>query len=287
MGKLGDHPNIITIHDMGEYEGQPYIVQPVMAVDVEELIEKVPEHRLPMEQVMRITKAVCQGLVFAHAKGIVHRDLKPGNVMLSEDGTAKIGDFGLAVAVDLSRLTQSGMMVGTVSYMPPEQAMGGKVSEKADLYSLGAMLYEMVTGRPPFVGDDSVAIISQHINTPPVSPAWHRADLPPALETLILQLLEKDPTKRPASAADVLQALETIDTDKISKELLGEISTTTENPLYRKVFVGRESELKQLQSAFDGAVSGQGAMMMVVGEPGIGKTAVCEQMSTYVTLRGG
>ena len=121
--------------------------------------------------------------------------------MLSGQGVVQICDFGLAVSQDLSRLTQHGMMVGTVSYMPPEQAMGGEVTAKADLYSLGAMLYEMVTGRPPFVGDDSVAIIGQHINTPPVSPTWHRADLPPVLETLILQLLEKDSAKRPASAA--------------------------------------------------------------------------------------
>jgi len=163
--------------------------------------------------------------------------------------------------------------------------MGGKVTAKADLYSLGAMLYEMVTGRPPFVGDDSVAIIGQHINTPPVSPTWHRADLPPALETLILQLLEKDPTKRPESAAVVLQALEAIEADKVKTELYEE--TPVENPLYRRVFVGREPELKQLQSAFDGAISGQGALMMVMGEPGIGKTALCEQLSTYVTLRGG
>ncbi len=288
MGRLGDHPNIVTVHDMGEHEGQPYIVIPFMAGgDVEGLIEKAPEHRLPLDRATDIARAVCKGLVFAHSKGIVHRDLKPGNVWLSADGTAKIGDFGLAVAVDLSRLTQSGMMVGTVSYMPPEQAMGGKVSEKADLYSLGAMLYEMVTSRPPFVGDDSVAIIGQHINTPPVSPTWHRADLPPALETLILQLLEKDPSKRPSSAADVLQALESIDAGKVNKEPIKEGVAPTENPLYRRVFVGREPELKQLQSAFDGAVSGQGALMMVVGEPGIGKTAVCEQLSTYVTLRGG
>jgi tetratricopeptide (TPR) repeat protein len=287
MGRLGDHPNIVTVHDMGEHEGKPYIVQAVMASDVEELIEKAVEHKLPIEQVISIAKEVCKGLVFSHSKGIIHRDLKPGNVMLTDDGTAKIGDFGLAVAIDLSRLTQSGMMVGTVSYMPPEQAMGGKVTEKADLYSLGAMLYEMATGRSPFVGDDSVSIIGQHINTPPVSPTWHRADIPPALETLILQLLEKDPTKRPASASDVLQALESIDAGKESKELSREASMVAENPLYRRVFVGREPELKQLQNAFDGAISGQGALMMVVGEPGIGKTAICEQLSTYVTLRGG
>jgi serine/threonine protein kinase len=132
------------------------------------------------------------------------------------------------------------------------------------------MLYEMVTGRPPFVGDDSVAIIGQHINTPPVSPAWHRADLPPALETLIMQLLEKDPTKRPESATVVLQALESIEAGKVKKEPSKETATQAENPLYRRVFVGREPELKQLQSAFDGAMSGQGALTMVMGEPGIG-----------------
>jgi tetratricopeptide (TPR) repeat protein/archaellum biogenesis ATPase FlaH len=286
MGRLGDHPNIVTIHDIGEHEGQPYIVIPVMpGGDVESLIEQAPEHRLPLDKAIDIAKAVCRGLEFAHGKGVIHRDIKPGNIWLGADGTAKIGDFGLALAVDLSRLTQAGMMVGTVTYMPPEQAMGGKVTAKVDLYSLGAMLYEMVTGRPPFVGDDSIAIIGQHINTPPVSPTWHRADLPPALETLIMQLLEKDPEKRPESAAVVLQALEAIEAGKVDKEPPKEVPA--ENPLYRRVFVGRESELKQLQSAFDGAISGQGALMMITGEPGIGKTALCEQLSTYVTLRGG
>ena len=288
MGKLGDHPNIVGIFDMGEEKGQPYVVLPLMpGGDVEGLIEKAPEHRLPIERAISIAKSVCQGLEYAHGKGIIHRDIKPGNVWLSADGTAKIGDFGLALAIDLSRLTQSGMMVGTFYYMPPEQAMGGEVTPRADLYSLGAMLYEMVTGRPPFVGDDSVAIIGQHINTPPVSPTWHRADLPPALETLIMQLLEKDPEKRPQSAAVVLQALESIEAGKVKKEPSKETVTPAENPLYRRVFVGREPELKQLQSAFDGAMSGQGALMMVMGEPGIGKTALCEQLSTYVTLRGG
>ncbi|HEY41971.1 MAG TPA: protein kinase [Dehalococcoidia bacterium] len=287
MGRLGDHPNIVTVYDFGDHEGQPYIVLPLMSGgDVEGLIEKASEHRLPLEQAIGITKSVCQGLEFAHAKGIIHRDLKPGNVWLSTDGTAKIGDFGLAVAVDLSRLTQEGMMVGTVSYMPPEQAMGGKITPKADLYSLGAMLYEMVTGRPPFIGDDSVAIIGQHINTSVVSPTWHRADLPPGLEVLILQLLEKDPDKRPDSAGDILKALESIEQGKVT-ESVSQVAAAPESPLYRRVFVGREPEQKQLQAAFDGAMSGQGALMMVVGEPGIGKTALCEQLSTYVTLRGG
>jgi eukaryotic-like serine/threonine-protein kinase len=288
MAKLGDHPNIATVYDYGEHEGQPYMVAPLLSGgDVEGLIKKAPDHKLPIDKTIEIAKSVCKGLEFAHNKGIIHRDIKPGNVMLSADGTAKVNDFGLAVSIDRSRLTQVGMMVGTVSYMPPEQAMGGQVTAKADLYSLGAMLYEMVTGRPPFIGDDSVAIIGQHINTPPVSPSWHRADLPPSLETLIMQLLEKDPEKRPASATVVLQALESISISKAVKEAGKETNNPIENPIYRRVFVGREQELKQLQSAFDGAISGQGALWMVLGEPGIGKTALCEQLATYVTLRGG
>jgi len=288
MGRLGDHANIMTIHDMGEEKGQPYIVLPLMpGGDVESLIDKAPERSLPIERAVGIAKAVCRGLEYAHAKGIVHRDIKPGNVWLSGDGTVKVGDFGLALAVDLSRLTNEGMMVGTYYYMPPEQAMGGEITAKADLYSLGAMLYEMVTGRPPFTGDDVVAVIGQHINTPPVSPNWHRPDLPPALAALIMRLLEKDPQKRPASATEVLEMLEAIEAGKAEKLSTEQSKTLAENPLYRRVFVGREAELRQLQSCFDAATSGQGSLTMVVGEPGIGKTALCEQLATYVGLRGG
>ena len=288
MGRLGDHANIMTIHDVGEETGQPYIVLPLMpGGDVESLIEKAPERRLPIEQAIDIAKAVCRGLEYAHARDVIHRDIKPGNVWLSGDGTVKVGDFGLALAVDLSRLTNEGMMVGTYYYMPPEQAMGGEITVKADLYSLGAMLYEMVTGRPPFTGDDAVAIIGQHINTPPVSPNWHRPDLPPSLAALIMRLLEKDPNKRPASATEVLGMLEAIESGKVGKLSTEQSKALAENPLYRRVFVGREAELRQLQSAFDAATSGQGSLTMVVGEPGIGKTALCEQLATYVALRGG
>jgi eukaryotic-like serine/threonine-protein kinase len=288
MGKLGDHPNIVTIYDIGQEGDQPYVVLPLMpGGDVEGLIEKAPEHRLPIEQAIKIIREVCKGLEHAHAKGIIHRDIKPGNVWLSGDGTAKVGDFGLALAVDVSRLTGEGMMVGTYYYMPPEQALGGEVTPRADLYSVGAMLYEMVTGRPPFLGDDSVAIIGQHINTPPVSPNWHRPDLPPPLAALIMRLLEKDPQKRPATAKEVLEVIEAIEAGK-DGELSAEASRVlAENPLYRRVFVGREPELRQLQSAFDGAASGQGSVLMVVGEPGIGKTALTEQLGTYVSLRNG
>src|SRR5262249_46813100 len=151
----------------------------------------------------------------------------------------------------------------------------------------GAMLYELVTGRPPFVGDDSVAIIGQHLNTPPVAPSWHRPDLPTGLEALILRLLEKDPGKRPASASEIRQALAGVgkaltpqpplpslgegEKAQVSSPLpgLGEgLGVRADNPIYRRAFVGREAELRQLHDAFDAALSGQGALAMVVGEPG-------------------
>ncbi len=215
MGRLGSHAHIVTVFDLGEENGQPYMVTELMGGgDVEGVIKDAQDHRLPLERAIKIAQETCRGMEFAHSRGIVHRDLKPGNVWLTSDGIAKIGDFGLAVALDRSRLTTEGMMVGTVAYMPPEQAMGGEVTPRSDLYSLGAMLYEMVAGRPPFLGDDSIAIIGQHINTPPVAPTWHNSQCPRPLEALIMRLLAKDPSERPESATDVLSALDAIDLDE-------------------------------------------------------------------------
>lgn len=116
MGRLGDHPNILQIHDLGEEQGQPYLVLPLMSGGaVEGLIAEAPDHRIGLEQVLSIGSGVCRGLEFAHSRGIVHRDLKPRNVWFTSDGTAKIGDFGLAVVLDYSRITTEGMMVGTVA----------------------------------------------------------------------------------------------------------------------------------------------------------------------------
>ncbi len=291
MGRLGSHPQIVTVFDLGEHAsagtegapGQPYMVTELMdGGDVEGLIEKAPDNKLDPEQALNIATAACRGLEFAHSKGIVHRDIKPGNVWLTSDGVAKVGDFGLAVAVDRSRLTQEGMMVGTVFYMPPEQALGSEVTPQSDLYSVGAMLYEMVTGRPPFLGDDPIAIISQHINTPPVAPTWHNGQCPKPLEALILRLLAKDPSQRPGSAADVLTALEAIDTTAV----VGEAEEAhVLDSLAGGVFVGRQREMGELKAALEEALSGKGRLVTLVGEPGIGKTRTAQELATYVGLR--
>ena len=283
MGRLGTHPHVVSVFDLSEHEGQTYLVTELMGGgDVEGLLEDA-EGPLPTERTLEIAKGVTRGLAFAHEKGIVHRDLKPGNVWLAQDGTAKIGDFGLAVSLDRSRLTQHGMMVGTVAYMPPEQALGGETTPQADLYSLGAMLYELVTGRPPFPGDDATAVISQHINTRPVAPSWNTEHCPPDLEELILRLLEKVPSDRPESAVAVLEVLDRVNPEARSARDSGA------NPLdrlARGVFVGREGELERLRNAADEAFAGRGSVVMLVGEPGIGKTRTAQEVETYARMRG-
>ena len=183
MGRLS-HQNIVAIYDIGEHTAfdgtkQPFLVQELMGGgDVEDLLADA-DGALPLQQSLDIALAIARGLEFAHAAGVIHRDIKPGNVWLTTDGVAKVGDLGLAVTLDQSRLTSHGMMVGTYGYMPPEQALGHEVTPQADLYSLGAMLYELVTGRPPFQGDTPTAVISQHLNTQPVAPSWHSDRCPP------------------------------------------------------------------------------------------------------------
>src|SRR5499426_3314815 len=146
-----------------------------------------------------------------HANGIVHRDLKPDNVLLSSAGlrgSVKLADLGLALPGYGARISRSGLILGTASYMAPEQALGQPVDGRTDLYALGVLLYELTTGRLPFTGDDPLTVISQHVHAPVVPPRVLRPDLPPAFEAVILRLLEKNPAARFATAGETAAALQ-------------------------------------------------------------------------------
>ena len=287
MGRLGDHPNIVTVYDVGEEGGRPYIVsQYIPGGSVADLLQGAPKNQLPLDQTLRLAQQVCHALAYGHARGFVHRDLKPGNVWLTEEGTAKLGDFGLALGAHFSRVTMEGSLVGTVAYMAPEQALGRKAEPRSDLYSLGAMLYEMVSGRPPFIADQLVGVISQHINTPPVAPSWHNPEVPQVLETLILRLLAKAPEERPESANEVGRALAEIAAagPALADQAVQQNSTSLAR-LAGGIFVGREQELTQLRAGLHDAIAGRGRLLLLLGEPGSGKTRTAEQLATYAQLR--
>lgn len=204
MGRLGDHPNIVTVYDSGEEQGQPFIVaQYLDGGSVEELIARSEGRRLALADALRIAGDVCRALEHAHLLGVVHRDVKPANVWLGKNGSAKLGDFGLAIARDLARITASGVMLGTVAYMAPEMIQGRPAEPRTDLYSLGAMLYEMLAGHPPFRGEDLISIVTQHLNETARPPSSDRPEVPKALDALVMELLAKTPEQRPASAAAV------------------------------------------------------------------------------------
>ena len=292
MGRLAGHPNVVTVYDAGEEGGAPYMVEEYLeGGTVDDLLACSPGRRLPVERAVRIAADVCAALEYAHGRGVVHRDLKPSNVWLAADGTAKLGDFGLVAALRQSasatfaKLTDEGMMVGTIAYLAPEQALGRSPDPRADLYSLGAVLYELVTGGPPFAGDDALAIITQHLRTPPVAPAWRNPEVPAPLDALIVALLAKDPADRPQGAAEVGGALVALAAPVRRRASPVEPAANPLDRLAAGVHVGREREIDELCGAADVALAGHGQLVLVSGEPGIGKTRLVEELTTYAHLR--
>src|SRR5215211_6086304 len=284
MRKLGDHPHIVTVLGTGEDNGNPFIVSRYMpGGDVQSLLA-VAGGRLAPRRAVDIAADVTRALEHAHARGIVHRDLKPANVWIDDDGRARLGDFGLAPTEARARVG-GGTLVGTVAYLPPEQALGEAAGPKSDLYSLGALLYEMLTGQPPFPGDDAVSIISQHLHADPVPPSRHNPAVPEALDRAVLALLAKRPEDRPANDTDaremILAALEEPAVEPYEERAVNPLEA-----LAGGVFVGRERELERLRDAADAALAGRGSLQLLVGEPGIGKTRAAEELATYARVRG-
>ncbi|MCA1682529.1 MAG: protein kinase [Actinobacteria bacterium] len=285
MARLSDHPNIVPIYDIGEEDDLYLVTQYMPGGDLEARLAASEGRRLPVHDAVRIGAEIAGALEYAHAHRFVHRDVKPGNVWLGPDGTAKLGDFGLAMALDRQGLTADGAMVGTVAYMSPEQALGRPATSRSDVYSLGALIYELLCGVPPFAGEDAAAVISQHATRAPVRPTWHRADVPQALENLVLSLLAKSPAERPESATAVREALQAIAAASSVERVVADDGAALER-FDDGLFLGREAEMRELRGAVDGAFAGHGRIVMIVGEAGIGKTRLAAETDTYAELRG-
>ena len=200
-----DHPNLCTIYEVGSDDGRLFLAMPLYRGET--LKARVArEGPLPVRDALLISRQIVQGLACAHANGIVHRDLKPGNVMLLFDGSVKVLDFGLAKARDQS-ITEAGVLVGTVSYMAPEQIRGETVDGRADLWALGLILYEMLTGRKPFTGEQDVTVAHSILHDEPVPPSAFRNEVPAFVVNLVLTLLRKDPAGRYQSGEELLSDL--------------------------------------------------------------------------------
>jgi len=288
-----NHPNIATIHDIGKEDGkQFFVLEFVDGMSLRELMGTYPEGKCDIQTVLRIGIDVCNALQYAHSQGVLHRDVKPENILITQEGTAKLMDFGLAKMLGQPSITQEGVIVGTVAYVAPEIALGKGADARSDLYSLGAVLYEAVTGRPPFLGEDSVKIIFSHIHDYPISPNKLNPKVQQALAECIMKLLEKEPTKRYQNAADLLNVLR-----EIAEGFLREVYVPSHKPSFvvppprpsavrETQLIDRVEEMNLLRETVDRAVRREGGLVFLYGEAGIGKTRLTRELGAYARLRG-
>lgn len=210
-------PNIVEVYDVGEDNGKYFIVMEyVEGKTLKQLIKKRGNLTLP--EVIDIMMQLTSAIAHAHENYIIHRDIKPQNVIILEDGRVKIMDFGIAVALNSGQLTQTNSVMGTVYYIPPEQANGGAATIKSDIYSLGILMYELVTGHVPFKGDNPVEVAIKHMNEPMPSICEYDPEMPQSIENIILRACAKNPMNRYESASEMHDDLETaLDKDRFNE----------------------------------------------------------------------
>ncbi|HEU5238835.1 MAG TPA: protein kinase, partial [Pyrinomonadaceae bacterium] len=281
-----NHPNIITIHEIGEADAGSFIVMEHVAGRT---LRAVMNQDLGLEMLAPVGAQIAKALSVAHASGITHRDIKPENVMVRDDGIIKLLDFGVARLLshntnsgeaETLAYTTAGALVGTARYMSPEQARGERITPASDIFSLGLVFFEMATGRHAFLSDSMIGILHSIISQPAEPASLFNPQIPPALDALILSMLEKDAISRP-TAAEVDQALCELGDVRGSVAL-----ERLAKPAVERHTVGRDRERKELWTAFESARVGRSLLLCVAGEPGIGKTTVVEDFLAELVADG-
>jgi len=251
-GRL-QHPNIVVIHDLGESNGLPYIAMEL--VDGESLQRIIARHApMPLAQKLRIMIQLCRGLGYAHQHGVVHRDVKPANILVKSDGTVKVVDFGIVHLADTG-MTSSGMVLGTVSYMSPEQLRGEHVDARSDIFSVGIVLYELVTYQKPFEGPNITAVMLKIASEDPAPLASLVPGIPPALEEVARKCLRKDREERFQNLEDLAFELEPL-ARELQREVVDAMVEQGRTLLAQSEFAKAEEVLRRalaLDSSHDAA----------------------------------
>ncbi|HEV8611131.1 MAG TPA: ABC transporter substrate-binding protein [Thermoanaerobaculia bacterium] len=284
-----DHPGIVPIYDVGRHDGSLFFVMPL--VDGTNLRRILYDGSLKLGEVLDIATQVADALDYSHSRGVVHRDIKPENIMVARDESGalriRVMDFGLAHATTENRLTKTGTLVGTVTYLSPEQVTAHAFDGRSDIYSLGTVMYECLTGEPPFTGEVQ-SVLYRIVHEIPQPPRSLGAEIREELQNIILQCLEKDPLRRHQKAAQLSEALRrhrsTLHSDEFAMSVVATASRTLQRPS-ASAFVGREKEFAELQRRLNSAVSGDCQFAVVAGEPGIGKTRLLEELKKLVAMR--
>ncbi len=267
------HPNTVNVFDYGLMpDKSPYLTMEVVPGN-----ELADVENINYPEICRILTQLCQALSFIHSRLLVHCDIKPQNIRIKDDGSVKVMDFGL---MNQLGLRSNGQITGTVDYLPPEIPTGGIINASSDLYSVGVMAYEMVTGKLPFQGTSVLEVIRAHINSPVIPPSQIVDDIPLKLEQIILKLLEKSQQERYQTAAQVIADLSELS----GEDVVAESIEQKRSYLNSSVLVGRDSELKVLESALNSVNKNNGKAIFVAAPAGVGKSRLVQEFKLQVQL---